>query len=471
MQALLPNFVTSTTDYSGKSIPVVFVNEGNFQDKLADIGVFATGWAETREFKGRQDDLLLIPGPNGEIAHVLVGTATDGLRNPFTIFAKLARDVPAGHYALTDIGDQDAYLAGLGWCLEQYRFGQYKSEPKTAEARVLVLKASVDITDLLRVVTSTSLVRDLVNTPTNDLGPKELADIAKEIAKAFGAEIRETVGDALLTENFPAIHAVGRASPNEPRLLEITWGAATAPKVSLVGKGVCFDTGGLDIKPSSSMRLMKKDMGGAAHALALGQMIMSANLPVRLQILLPMVENAVAGNAFRPGDILSSRKGLTIEVDNTDAEGRLILCDALALADEGQPELIIDFATLTGAARVALGTEIQPFFTNSEEIARALETASQAEQDPIWRLPLWEPYFDDLKSQVADFANSGPGGFAGAITAALFLQKFITGTKNWVHLDVYAWNRGSKPGRPAGGEALALRATYRFIAERFGQKG
>ncbi len=319
-----------------------------------------------------------------------------------------------------------------------------------------------------RTVEAVTLTRDLVNTPANDLGPAEIEAAVRALAARFGAAVTVTTGDDLLAANFPMIHAVGRASPRAPRLIDLVWGDAAHPKVTLVGKGVVFDTGGLDIKPSSGMLLMKKDMGGAANALGLALMVMARELPVRLRLLIPSVENAIDGSAFRPGDILASRKGLSVEIGNTDAEGRLILADALALADEEAPDLIIDFATLTGAARVALGPQLPPAYTDDETLAADLARHAAQEADPSWRLPLWQPYMSMLDSPIADINNAPGSGFAGSITAALFLKRFVERATSWLHLDIYAWNPSSRPGRPEGGEAQTIRALDALLAERFG---
>lgn len=467
----MQSLVTGTPDEA--PIAITLLTESAARDWSATAAPFDRGWAETRGFTGKKDEILLLPDSTGALGGVLfgLGSSLAAAGDPAP-FARLSAELPAGLYEIrTPLEAPQAYLAALGWGLQHYSFTRYKDESKKTGPRRLLLPAGVDAAELGRVMSGTTLVRDLVNTPTADMTPADLSTAARTVAGAHGAAFREIVGDELLLENYPTIHAVGRASVHAPRLIDITWGDAAAPRVTIVGKGVCFDTGGLDLKPSSAMRLMKKDMGGAAHALALGQMIMDAGLPVRLRVLIPAVENSVGGNAYRPGDVIRTRKGLTVEVDNTDAEGRLILSDALALADDDKPDLLLDFATLTGAARVALGPEVQPFFTDSAEIAAALESAARAEADPLWRLPLWQPYFEDLKSPIADFANSGASGFAGAITAALFLQRFVTETPNWVHFDIFSWNKSSRPGRPQGGEAVGLRAAYRLIAERFGRKG
>jgi leucyl aminopeptidase len=312
------------------------------------------------------------------------------------------------------------------------------------------------------------LARDLINTPSNDMGPQELAQAAQELATRFGASFSCIVGDELPRQNFPLIHAVGMASPRAPRLIDITWGDPSHPKVTLVGKGVCFDTGGLDLKPSSGMLIMKKDMGGAANVLAAALMVMDAKLKVRLRVLIPAVENAVAGNAFRPLDIFTSRKGLTVEIGNTDAEGRLVLADALALADEEKPDLLVDLGTLTGAARVALGPDLPPFYTNDETLALDIARLAQQENDPLWRLPLWPAYDVWLDSKVADLNNAPSGGFAGSITCALFLQRFVGAAKSWLHVDIYGWTPSAKPARPEGGECQAARAIYKYLSERYG---
>jgi leucyl aminopeptidase len=326
----------------------------------------------------------------------------------------------------------------------------------------------VDGEDLTRIVEGVFLARDLINTPANDMGPAELEEAARALANRHGASFTTIVGDDLLKQNFPLIHAVGRAAVRAPRLLDMIWGDPSHPKITLVGKGVCFDTGGLDIKPESGMLNMKKDMGGAASMLALAHMLMSRKARIRLRVLIPAVENSISGSAFRPRDIYRSRKGITVEIGNTDAEGRLILADAFALADEEQPELIADMATLTGAARVALGTEVVPFYTDDDTFAGDLARHAQAQCDPLWRLPLWRPYDQLLESKVADVNNVSSGGFAGSITAAMFLRRFVTAAKTWLHCDIYAWNQTTRPGRPEGAECQAARALYALLTERYG---
>ena len=391
--------------------------------------------------------------------HAIAVTNGDG---PWAL-AKLAEALPAGSYRVAgDIG-----AAALGWVLGQYRFDRYRKADDQGP-RILLTKHVAGIEETLRIAAATALVRDLVNTGASDLGPAELEAAAEQLARQHQATLTVTRGDALAA-GYPMIHAVGQAAVKErgPRLIELEWGDPAHPRVALVGKGVVFDTGGLDIKPSAGMRLMKKDMGGAAHALALAGLVMAAELPVRLHLLIPAVENAIAGNAFRPGDVLKSRLGLTVENTNTDAEGRLILGDALTKAGESAPELILDFATLTGAARVALGPDLPPLFTDDEALARDLIAAGEALDDPLWRLPLWDGYDEMLKSDIADMVNAPDGGFAGAITAALFLRRFVPKDTAWAHMDVFAWRPSAKPGRPKGGDAYALRACYAVLKQRY----
>ncbi len=358
----------------------------------------------------------------------------------------------------------DAGEAALGWALGAYRFSRYKKPSRRAAQLVVADDVAQRTAPLAEAIFH---VRDLINTPTEDMGPAELAGSLRALAERHGAGYREWVGDELLAANFPTIHAVGRASHRAPRLAELTHGPADAPHLVLVGKGVCFDTGGLDIKPADGMRWMKKDMGGAAHAIGLAALVLAAKLPLRLSVLIPAVENAIAGNAYRPGEIVRTRAGHTVEIDNTDAEGRLVLCDALAYASEQKPDLILDFATLTGAARIALGPELPALFANRDEIADGLLDAARATRDPLWRLPLWRPYLTMLDSYVADLANSGASRHAGAITAALYLERFVPEAQPWAHLDVYSWNDSDKPGHPRGGEAQGLRAYFEFVKRRY----
>src|SRR3982751_1512605 len=356
-------------------------------------------------------------------------------------------------------------LATLAFALGTYRFGRYRKNEGPDVS--LVPSDGIDATDIARMAEAAALARDLINTPSNDMGPEELAQAAQALATRFGATFNCIVGDDLVKQNFPLIHAVGMASPRAPRLIDLSWGNPAHPKVTLVGKGVCFDTGGLDLKPSSGMLIMKKDMGGAANVLALAQMVMDAKLKLRLRVLIPAVENAVSGNAFRPLDIFRSRKGVTVEIGNTDAEGRLVLADALALACEDKPALLIDLGTLTGAARVALGPDLPPFYTNDEALALDIAVHAKAENDPLWRLPLWPPYDSWLDSKVANINNALSGTFAGSITCALFLQRFVEEAIPWLHVDIYGWTPSAKPARPEGGECQAARAIYTLLSEGY----
>jgi leucyl aminopeptidase len=376
--------------------------------------------------------------------------------------------LPAGNYRVSPDSPVtiDPALAMLGWGLGAYQFYRYLGTPR-APARLALDDADAENTEAVALLQAATLVRDLVNTPTEHMGPAELAGAVQALAARHGASFREWVGDDLLSANFPTIHAVGRASHRAPRLVELSHGDANAPHLVLIGKGVCFDTGGLDLKAADGMRWMKKDMGGAAHAIALAGLVLAARLPVRLTLLVPAVENAVAGNSYRPGEVITTRAGLNVEVDNTDAEGRLVLCDALAYAASQAPDLILDFATLTGAARIALGPELPALFCNRDDVANGLLQAGQDARDPLWRMPLWRPYLTMLDSHVADLANSGPSRHAGAITAALFLERFVPEAQAWAHLDVYSWNDSDKPGHPRGGEAQGLRAFFRYLQQRY----
>jgi len=433
------------------------------------------GWAKKRPAEDRA--LLEALRFDGKSAHAfavlprgnefeVVSTVKNTAELSPWCLAALAEKLPEGSYKLAE---GEAGKAALGWLLAQHRFDPYRSK-KDAERgpRVLVSGEAARIDETVRLAEATSLVRDLVNTPAADMGPAELEQAASELAKRSAAKLMITSGDDLL-QGYPLIAAVGAAAipDRAPRLIELEWGKPEDPRVAIVGKGVCFDTGGLDLKPASGMRIMKKDMGGAAHALALAQLIIENRLPVRLHLLIPAVENAVSGAAYRPGDIVRSRKGMFVEIDNTDAEGRLILADALAKAAEGEPELIIDFATLTGAARVALGPDLPATFVNRDDLAGELEQAAREVDDPLWRMPLWDPYDENLKSDVADIANAPSSPMAGAIYAALFLRRFVPEETPWAHLDTWAWREAQKPGRPKGGEALGLRAVFAMLQARY----
>ena len=414
-------------------------------------------------FRGEGYQLAILPGEQVEWSAVL-GVANAEELSPWCL-AKAAETLPEGKYRVEGSGPGPA---ALGWLLAQYRFERYKKPERKIGPRILLSSEPARIEEIVLTAEAVNLVRDLVNLPAGDLGPAELEAAVRDVAAECGAEVSVTSG-AALDEGYPMIAAVGRAATPDraPRLVELEWGDRRHPRIAIVGKGVCFDSGGLDIKPASGMRLMKKDMGGAAHALALARLVMKSRLPVRLHLLIPAVENAVSGAAFRPGDVLKTRKGLTVEVDNTDAEGRLILGDALAKAAEGEPELILDFATLTGAARVALGPDLPALFANDDALAAALVAGGEASADPVWRMPLWAPYEEMLSSDIADLSNSSDAPMAGAVTAALFLKKFVPEGLPWAHFDTYAWRGAAKPGRPKGGDAFGLRAAWTALSERY----
>jgi len=454
------------TSPSASAIPITFVTKASWPAIRDALPAAGRQFADANGYAAKPGGCLILPAPDGQIAQVLFGLEDDAarLRDPFRA-GSLPGLLPAGTYRFAN-APHDARLAALAFALGSYRFTRYR-KGDASEVR-LVPPDGVDAAELTRMAEAARLARDLVNTPSNDMGPAELEAAAKQLAERHGAQFKSIVGDELTEQNFPLIHAVGMASPRAPRLIELVWGDASHPKVTLVGKGVCFDTGGLDLKPSSSMLLMKKDMGGAANVLALAQMVMGAGLKLRLRVLIAAVENAVAGNAFRPMDVFPSRKGITVEIGNTDAEGRLILADALALADEEAPDLLIDMGTLTGAARVALGPDLPPFYTQDDTLAAELARCAMAEHDPLWRMPLWAPYDSWLDSKVATINNAPSGGFAGSITCALFLQRFVEHARSWLHLDIFAWTPSAKPGRPEGGECQGARALYKLLSERYG---
>ena len=446
------------------AVPILGVTPATLSTALGGLPAVAAGYAAACRYKGDVGEVFLAPGDTGPLAAVLVGTGEGAAREPFAT-GKLASLLPPGDYALAG-GFDDLAIATLAFELGAYKFTRFRKTSDAGPVRLRV-PAGVDGHRIALIAGAIAMGRDLINRPTNDLGPEALEAAARALAEAHGAAFGVIRGDDLLRDNFPMIHAVGRAAAEAPRLVDFTWGDPAAPKVTLVGKGVTFDTGGLDIKPSSGMILMKKDMGGAATALALAAMIMGAKLPVRLRVLLPIVENAIAGNAFRPGDVLASRKGLTVEVGNTDAEGRLILADALALGAEDAPELLLDFATLTGAARVALGPDLPPYYTTSDAFAAEVEAHGRAANDPGWRMPLWDPYDKLLKSKVADLNNISGGSFAGSMTAALFLRRFVGAAATWAHFDVYGWTPSAKPGRPEGGEVLMAHCVFSLLEARY----
>jgi leucyl aminopeptidase len=454
------------THKAADAIPIWFVTAANYKDVRKMIGAAASSFADAAGFEPKSGRYLPLPGKSAEearLAGVLFGLeGGEEARDPF-LPGRLAQQLPDGVYRFAN-EPHDTRLAALAFALGTYRFTRYRKAD--AHAVKLDLPQGLDRDELTHIVEGVTLARDLINTPANDMGPAQLEQAARKVAARHNASIAAIIGDELLEQNFPLIHAVGRAAAGAPRLIDMSWGEKKHPRVTLVGKGVCFDTGGLDIKPDSSMLNMKKDMGGAATALALAHMIMARKLKVRLRVLVPAVENSIAGASFRPRDIYTSRKGITVEIGNTDAEGRLILADALALADEDKPELIADFATLTGAARVALGPDVPAFFTDDDGLARDLMNYASSENDPLWRLPLWRPYESMLESKIADTNNVG-GSQAGAITAALFMRRFVT-TKSWLHFDVFAWNAAAKAARPEGGELQAARALYALLAARYG---
>jgi len=448
------------------AIPITFATKTTWAATAKGLPEPARQFAAANDFTAKPGKLLILPGPDGQIAQVVFGLEDEGSKSR-DLFrpGALPGLLPPGVYRFAN-APHDARLATLAFALGSYRFGRYRKAEQPAVR--LVPPDGVDIVDILRMAEAAGLARDLINTPSNDMGPAELAQAAEALAKRYGADFKTIVGDDLVAQNFPLIHAVGMASTRAPRLIDIGWGDASNPKVTLVGKGVCFDTGGLDLKPSSGMLIMKKDMGGAANVLALAQMVMDAKLKIRLRVLIPAVENAVAGNAFRPLDIFKSRKGPTVEIGNTDAEGRLVLADALALADEEKPDLLVDLGTLTGAARVALGPDLPPFYTNDEALADDVAAHARGENDPLWRLPLWPAYDTWLDSKVADINNAPSGGFAGSITCALFLQRFVSDATRWLHVDIYGWTPSAKPARPEGGECQAARAIYKLLSQRYG---
>ena len=445
------------------SIAIVPIGSERVEEWRTNAAPEASAWVSRTGFTARPGSICLVPGRGGKLAGVLVGV--DAFDDPWAL-AHVPGVVPAGAYHLDPKWSSPVLeRAALGWALAAYRFDRYrKATPPAASLFPGSASAAESARTLAR---TTARVRDLINTPASDMMPKDLAGAVSELATGRGAGLRVVTGEALLDEGYPAIHAVGRASAHRPRLIDLTWGDPSAPRLTLVGKGVCFDSGGLDIKPASGMRLMKKDMGGAAHAIGLADLAMSTALPVRLRLLVPAVENAIAGNAYRPGDVLATRKGLTVEVENTDAEGRIVLSDALAEGAAESPDLMIDFATLTGAARIALGTELPAMFSNDETVAAGIADAGRDVHDEVWRMPLHAPYRELIESKVADIMNGASQPYGGAITAALFLQEFVPNEIPWAHFDIMAWAIRPRPARPVGGEAMALRAVFEFLERRY----
>jgi leucyl aminopeptidase len=457
-----PNLVRTARN----AVPLHAVASGDLKRFLASRSKRDAAYLKETGFTAREGELRLVPGGTGGVACYVLGL---GKTTDILALATFSEQLPAGTYAFADVPDELGGANGtLAWLLGTYQFTRYR-KGKTFGAKLVVPKG-VDAEEVTRIAEGVFLGRDLITTPPNDMGPEELANAVRDLAKKHGAKVTVVAGEALLRQNYPLIHAVGKGSERAPRLASFTWGRAGAPKLTLVGKGVCFDTGGYDLKPASGMASMKKDMGGAATVLAIASMVMGAKLDVRLRVLVPAVENSVSGTAYRPSDIFPSRKGLTVEIGNTDAEGRLVLADALAEADSEAPELLIDIATLTGAARTATGFELPPFFTDDEALAAGLMKHAALTNDPMWRLPLWRGYESTLNSTVADLNNNPNYGYAGAITAALFLNRFVEKAKSWVHFDIAAWVDRPKPGRRTGAETTAARAIYSLLKERYGKR-
>ena len=455
------------------AVPIVALDKKTLAAWLPAQPKRIKAWVKSVRFEARPGSVCPVPGADGTLRMVLAGigrSTDDGLWG----WAALPAALPAGRYRIEpEPVPEDASRAALGWALGTYSFDRYKKKRESSAPARLVWPKHCDRRQVEAAAEATFWARDLINTPAEDMGPEELSLAARELAQANGAKFKVIVGDDLLKANYPAVHAVGRASVRAPRLIDIVWGKPDAPKLTLCGKGVCFDSGGLDLKAAAGMKLMKKDMGGAAQVLGLARMIMAHALNVRLRVLVPAVENSVSGNAIRPLDVVRTRKGLTIEIGNTDAEGRVILADALAEAASEKPQLIVDCATLTGAARIALGTELPALFCNDDRVAQSLLESGTREADPLWRMPLWDPYARLIESKVADINNSPEGGYGGAITAALFLKRFVEGPGGtsvpWAHVDMMGWNLASRPGRPEGGEVMGMRALFGLVRDRFGE--
>jgi leucyl aminopeptidase len=448
------------THDSNAALPLHIVTRVDFAEWRAAQPAPVGAWIDAQAFDGGAYTALVVPDADGNIAAAVIGV---GDRLDPTCYGHAPFALPARAWRVAgNLDPAETAALQLGWGLGSYRFSRYK-QPLRAPATLVVARDADSVVDELAACIR---VRDLVNTPTEHMGPDQLEQVCCEIAERFGARIEVVSGDDLLAQNFPAIHAVGRASHRAPRIIALTWGDAAHPHIAICGKGVCFDTGGLDLKPADGMRNMKKDMGGAAHAIALAELVMSRGLPLRITLLVPAVENAIGPNAFRPGEVVATRAGISVEIDNTDAEGRVVLCDALTYAAEQQPELLLDFATLTGAARIALGPDLPALYANDEAVAGAWLDAGAQLRDPLWRMPLWRPYWRYLGSSVADIANGGPSKMAGSITAALYLERFVPPQQKWAHLDVYAWNDSDRAGKPAGGEAQGLRAAYAMLKAR-----
>lgn len=459
--------VTSTAD----SRPIWLVTEATLAQFVAAQGTAARAVMSSQNFNAERHRVLLLPNEAGDPSAAVVlglGPLTSPEQLRWWHVAGLPDKLPAGRYHFADeLPDGARYQCELGWRVGDYRYLRYRATSTQSRAQ-LEPRGGESSEQAERRAAACSVTRDLINTPANDLGPAELETVVRDLAARHGGEFRSIVGDDLLSANYPLVHAVGRASHRAPRMLELRWGDERHPRITLVGKGVCFDSGGLDLKPAAAMLLMKKDMGGAAVAIGLAKALMERAAPLRLRVLIPAVENAVGGGAFRPGDVLRSRRGLTVEIGNTDAEGRLVLADALTEAQSDRPDLVVDFATLTGAARVALGPELPALFSNDLALTRTLQRIGELEADPVWPLPLWDPYDEELASRIADLNNVSSSSFSGAIFGALFLRRFVEVGTPWVHFDLYGWNARERPGRPVGAEAQVLRLMDRYLAERYG---
>jgi leucyl aminopeptidase len=458
------------SDSRSTAVPLWLVTEGQLPQLLAQLEPPAASWLRSHAFQAERGRVMTIPGAQGGIAAAVggLGALADPSQLSLWDAAACAERLPAGHYALgTELAEPAATQFALGWLLGSYRFNRFRSQPKGLSAAHLVRPDRADAAYAEAAVTAIGWARDLINTPANELGPAELAQAASSLAEEFGGQFHECLGEEL-RRHYPLVHAVGQGSSRPPRLIDCRWPRAGAPRLTLVGKGVCFDSGGLDLKPSAGMLLMKKDMGGAACVLGLARLLLAMKVPVQLRVLIPAVENSVGGAAYRPGDVWVSRKGLTVEIGNTDAEGRLVLADALADADSERPDLLIDLATLTGAARTALGPDLPALFASRAALAAEAQEAGDSVADPLWPMPLWSGYEEELSSKVADLNNVSTGAFAGAIIAALFLKRFVTASPDWLHVDLYAWNPKDRPGRPQGADTQGLRALYALIRRKFG---
>ncbi len=452
------------------SLPLWLLTESALAGWLAEMPREIANWVRANGFQAEKQRALMLPGPGGQPGGAVVGFGSLASLDDLKLWHAAGltdRLAPATYRLASSLAPAAATQFTLGWLVGAYRFSRYRA-PATAGRATLVAPPGADTTYAEAAASATALARDLVNTPANDLGPAELAQAAADLAKRFGATFKVTAGEELKAANFPLIHAVGAGSPRQPRLIDLRWGKPGGLRVTLVGKGVCFDSGGLDIKPPAGMLLMKKDMGGAACALGLAQLLMQLDAPVQLRVLIPAVENSVDGHSYRPGDVVKSRKGLTVEIGNTDAEGRLVLADALAEADAGKPDLLIDLATLTGAARIALGPELPAAYSTDASLLASLREIGDEEMDPVWPMPLWAGYDDEFSSKVADIGNVSSNTFAGSPVAALFLKRFVTATPRWLHVDLFAWNPKERPGRPVGAEAQCVRSVYRLIRARCG---